>query len=389
MDGDLLEYSVIYTDRAKNLMAASFSQCMKDIAAELKEVYQADHCTIIPGSGTYAMEAVATQFPRFKSDPNYRPCMVLRNGYFSFRWSDIWNTCYPPACGRSPELVVLKARPEEEGPRSSFAPQPIEEVVAQIREQRPCVFFAPHVETSAGMIISDEYIKALADAVHEEEDALMVLDCIASGNAWIDMKALGVDVLITAPQKGWTGPACVGIAMMSQRAYEVMGRQNAVSPKASSFCVNLQKWTTVAEAYEKEGGFMYYTTLPTDALMTFRDCIMETKAFGYSVVQERMLDLGSKVRAVLEGHGFKSVAAPGVQASTVVVAYHRNDEDKALAGKFKAQGIQIATGVPLKIDEAWEGPPPTFRIGLFGLDKLKDVDKTVAVFEAALAEICK
>jgi aspartate aminotransferase-like enzyme len=315
--------------------------------------------------------------------------MVIRNGFFSFRWSDIWASVYPEACGRSPELIVLKARPVEEGPRSAYHPVPVEEAVAQIREVRPCVVFAPHVETSAGMIISDEYIKGLADAVHEQEDALFVLDCIASGNAWVDMRALGVDVLITAPQKGWSGPACVGIAMMSERATAVMAKQNAEKMRGHSFSCSLAKWHAVAQAYKKEGGFMYYTTLPTDALMTFRDCILETKAFGYDECQKRMTDMGSAVRAILEERGFKSVAADGNKASTVVVSYMRDDGDKDIIAKFKQHGIQLAAGVPLKVDEAWEGPPPTFRIGLFGLDKLKDVEKTVGIFKAALDDICK
>lgn len=369
-------------------MAASFSQCFTEISDNLKEVYEAEQCIIIPGSGTYAMEAVAGQFPRFKSDPDYSPCLVVRNGYFSFRWTDIWDVVYPAECGRSPELIVMKAQPQDEESRKSYAPMALETVVAEIRDKKPCVVFMPHVETSAGIVVSDEYIKAVADATHETEGAILVLDCIASGTYWVGMRTLGVDVLVTAPQKGWSGPACCGIAMMSERAMGVMAAQNAVKPKGHSFSCNLHKWNAVANAYAKEGGFMYYTTLPTDALMTFRDCILETKGFGYALAMERATELGTAIRALLAEKGFKSVAAEGFKANTVVVAYMRDDNDKGIIGAFKQRGIQLAAGVPLKVDEDWEGPPPTFRIGLFGLDKLKDVPKTVQVFKEALDAIC-
>lgn len=367
-------------------MAASFSQAFKDISANLCEVYQADHCVLIPGSGSYAMEAVLGQFARHRSEPNYRPAVVIRNGYFSFRWTDIWDWVFPAACGRSPELKVVKAKACEGGDQPAFKPPDIDDAVAEIKANKPCVVFAPHVETSDGMIISDEYIKALADATHAgDEDAIFVLDCIASGNVWAKMKDLGVDVVITAPQKGWTSPASVGIAMMSARAKSIMEKK----VRGHSFCCNLSKWSMVADKYAAPGGFMYHTTLPTDALVTFRDVILETKAAGLDELQKKTFELGSRVRAVLVKHGFKSVAAEGCQAPTVVVSYIRGEKDRDLAAKFKRQGIQIAAGVPLKIDEPWAaaGGPPTFRIGLFGLDKLKDVDKAVSVFEGALTKI--
>jgi aspartate aminotransferase-like enzyme len=394
-DNDLLEYSVIYTDRAKNLMAASFSQAFKDISTELCAVYQADHCVLIPGSGSYAMEAVVGQFARHKSEPNYQPCLVIRNGYFSFRWSDIWDWVFPSTCGRSPELKVVKAtavgEPGDQH-RPSFQPPTLEAAVAQIKEHQPCVVFAPHVETSDGILLSDDYIKALADATHANggPDAIFVLDCIASGNLWAKMKDLGVDVLITAPQKGWTSPASVGIALMSARAKDIMNKK----VRGHSFCCNLSKWSQVADKYATPGGFMYHTTLPTDALMTFRDVILETKKAGLEQLQTKTVELGTRVRAVLESKGFQSVAADGCQAPTVVVSYMRGgalgEQDKTIAAKFKKHGIQIAAGVPLKIDEPWggdSGGPPTFRIGLFGLDKLQDVDKAVKVFEDALDKV--
>jgi aspartate aminotransferase-like enzyme len=388
-DKDLLEYSVIYTDRAKNLMAASFSQAFQDICRELCEVYQADHCVLIPGSGSYAMESVLSQFVRPKSDLNYAPALVIRNGYFSFRWSDIFDWVFPPSCGRTPELQVIKAQPTTEGDeKPSFAPPKIEDAVAAIQKAKPCVVFCPHVETSDGMIVSDDYIKALTAATHAgDPDAIFVLDCIASGNVWAKMQDLGVDVLITAPQKGWTSPASVGIALMTARAKGIMNKQ----VRSHSFCCNLSKWSTVSDKYNAApGGFMYHTTLPTDALVTFRNVIQETKAVGLDQLEKNTWELGKRVRALLESKGFTSVAAKGHQAPTVVVSYMRNDADKTIAAKFKKHGVQIAAGVPLKIDEPWStdgGAPPTFRIGLFGLDKLQDVDKAVKIFEEALNKV--
>ena len=391
MSDDLLEYSVIYTDRAKNLMAASFSQAFQDISNELCEVYQADHCVLIPGSGSYAMEAVAGQFARHRSEPNYKPALVIRNGYFSFRWTDIWDWIFPSGCSRSPELQVVKALAVDAGSdRPAFRPPDLEAAVQQIKETKPCVVFCPHVETSDGIIVSDDYIRALAEATHASDpDAVFVLDCIASGNIWAKMKDLGgVDVLITAPQKGWTSPASVGIALLSARAKALMESK----VRGHSFCCNLSKWSTVADKYmSAPGGFMYHTTLPTDALMTFRDVIFETKANGYNELEQKTRELGQRVRDLLESKGFKSVAAPGCQAPTVVVSYMRNDEqDRGLVAEFKKHGLQIAAGVPLKIDEPWAcdvSGPPTFRIGLFGMDKLKDVDKAVKIFEDALDKV--
>jgi len=389
---ELKEYSVIYTDRAKNLMAGSFSEAFKDISSEMNGVYNSHKCIMIPGSGTYAMEAVAGQFARMKNEADYRPSMVIRNGFFSFRWSEIWSFVYPAAAETSPELVVLKAQPvgDASDNKPQFCPPPIDEAVAKIKAEGPCVVFAPHVETSAGIALSNDYVRKLAKATHDScPDAIFVLDGIAAGNKWADMKDLGVDVYITAPQKGWTGPACVGIAMMSERACDIMAKQNAVSPRGRSFSCNLAKWASVADAYAAPGGFMYHTTLPTDALMTFNSVVQETKEFGYDECMKKMWELGSGIRGVLTDHGFKFVSAPECIASTVIVAYNRDEEDATIAGKFKAQGIQVAGGVPLKIDEPWESfaAPPTFRLGLFGLDKLKDVDQTVSTFKDALTQI--
>ena len=395
---ELLEYSVIYTQNAINLMAASFSQAYKDISKHLCDVYQADHCVLIPGSGSYAMEAVVGQYGRYKTEPNYAPGLVIRNGYFSYRWTDIWEWVYHGDLDRSPELIVVKANPTEaDNAKPSFAPPSIEEAVEQIKTNKPCVVFAPHVETSAGIIITDEYIKALADATHEYggPDAIFVLDCVASGNVWAKMKDLGIDIIITAPQKGWTSPASVGIAMMSARAKDIMAASSYPASdnhpgwpnRGHSFCCNLAKWSLVADKYAAPGGFAYHTTLPTDALMTFRDVIVETIGVGLEDLEKRTIELGARIRSVLESKGFKSVAAEGFKAPTVVVSYIRDESDRDLVARFKKNGVQIAAGVPLKVDEPWEGAPPTFRIGLFGLDKLRDVDLAVKRFEDALAKV--
>lgn len=363
----LKEYSVVYTDRATNLMSSPFQQVMRDISSSLKEVYQAEGTVLIPGSGTYAMECVARQFGRGK------PCLVIRNGYFSFRWSDIFRRCQLPS-----SEVVLMARSTEDCKNPHFAPCPIDEVVASIRKEKPAVVFAPHVETSTGIILTDEYIKTVADAVHEV-GGLFVLDCIASGTIWVDMKALDLDVVITAPQKGWTGPACVGIAMLSARALAAM---EGVDPDASgSFCCNLSMWHTVMKKYEA-GAFMYYTTLPTDALTTFRDAIMETKAHGFEQAKADLFTLGSRIRKALEKRGFKSVAPEGIKAPGVVVSYA---SDPAMVALFKEQGLQIAGGVPFKLNEP-EGLI-TFRLGLFGLDKIKNIDKTVSILVSSIDNI--
>lgn len=362
--GGLKEYSVVYTDRAVNLMSQPFQQVMRDISSILKTVYNADGCALIPGSGTYGMEAVARQFGQGEK------CLVLRNGYFSFRWTDIFERCKIPS-----EEIVLMARPIDKSEKPAFAPCPVEEVVAAILKERPAVVFAPHVETSTGIILPDDYIRAVADAVHEV-GGLFVLDCIASGTIWVDMKATDVDVVISAPQKGWTGPACVGIVMVSERA-----KKRIAETEAQSFVVNLRKWLDVMEAYEK-GGFMYYTTLPTDALSAFCTVMKETQAYGFDKAAADLWNLGRKVRDVMSSHGFPSVAAKGFEAPGVVVSY-ANDNNKV--GEFKQQGIQIAGGVPFKIGEP-EGLK-TFRLGLFGLDKIANIFKTVAVLEEAIDNI--
>jgi aspartate aminotransferase-like enzyme len=362
----LLEYSVVYTDRALNHMSRKFQGVMRDISSVLKDAYQAHSAIVVPGSGSYGMEAVARQFATDK------PVLVLRNGWFSFRWTQIFDMGRIPA-----SCTVMKARLQGSGRQQPFAPAPIGEVVAAIRREKPAVVFAPHVETSAGMVLPDDYLKAVADAVHEV-GGLFVLDCIASGALWVDMKATGVDVLVSAPQKGWTGSPCCAFVMLGERA-----RAAIDGTTSSSFAMDLKKWLSVMETYEK-GAHVYHTTMPTDALAKSRDVMVETRALGFEKLRAAQLELGRKVRALMVRRGFPSVAAEGFQAAGVVVSY--TDDDGLHTGKsFLAEGLQSASGVPLQCDEPADFK--TFRIGLFGLEKLQHIDRTVANLEAALDRI--
>ena len=362
----LLEYSVVYTDRAVNHMSQTFQGAMNDISATLREVYNAAAVAIVPGSGTFAMEAVARQFAANKK------CLVIRNGWFSFRWTQIFDMGGIPS-----EAIVLKARRIADEPQAPFAPAPLEEVVDAIRERRPELVFAPHVETASGMILPDTYIRAVADAVHEV-GGLFVLDCIASGAIWVDMKACGVDVLISAPQKGWSASPCCGLVMLGERALARIG-----STVSTSFAGDLRKWLEIMQAYE-QGGHMYHATMPTDALMRLRDVMEETKAYGFDEVRAEQEELGARVRALLAGKGFRSVAAPGFEAPSVIVMY-TEDDDLRSGAKFAAAGLQTAAGVPLQCDEPADFK--TFRLGLFGLDKLHNVERTVAYLAEALDKV--
>lgn len=362
----LLEYSVVYTDRSLNHMSQSFQGVMRDISSTLKSVYNAQAVAIVPGSGTYGMEAVARQYATGKK------ALVIRNGFFSFRWSQIFDM------GSIPEsATVLKARPIEEGAQAAFAPAPIEEVVATIAAEKPDVVFAPHVETSAGIILPDDYIKAVADATHAA-GGIFVLDCIASGTVWVDMQATGVDVLISAPQKGWSGSPCSALVMFSQ-----LGLERMEGTQSTSFACDLNKWLQIMQAYEN-GGHAYHATMPTDALTSFHKVMKETEEYGFDKVRDEQLELGEKVRALLASKGIKSVAADGFGAPGVVVSY-TSEDDIQNGKKFAAQGLQIAAGVPLMCDEP-EGFK-TFRLGLFGLDKLHNVDRSVETLKNALEQV--
>lgn len=362
----LLEYSVVFTDRSLNHMSAQFQGVMKDISATLKKVYNAQAVALIPGGGTYAMEAVARQLAQ-----NER-CLVIRNGFFSFRWSQILEMG-----NITSNITVMKARQAVTGTQEPFAPAPLDEVLAKIAEIKPAVVFAPHVETASGMILPDAYIKAVADAVRAV-GGLFVLDCIASGAIWVDMQATGVDVLISAPQKGWSGSPCCGLVMMNDAA---VAKVNATT--SNSFAVDLKKWLQIMQAYEN-GGHAYHATMPTDSIKYFHDMMKLAEATGFETLRANQWALGEKVRALLKARGFKSVAAEGFEAPGVVVCYTTDDMIQN-GKKFVEQGVQIAAGVPLQCDEPADYK--TFRLGLFGIDKLKDVDGAVARLEKALNQL--
>lgn len=362
----LLEYSVVFTDRSLNHMSQSFQGVMRGISAGLKSVYAAEAAVVVPGGGTYAMEAVARQIAQGKK------CLVIRNGWFSFRWSQIFQMGNIPA-----EETVLKARQVESGSQAPFAPAPIEEVVSTIAAQKPDVVFAPHVETSSGMILPDDYMKAVADAVHAV-GGLFVLDCIASGTVWVDMKAIGVDVLISAPQKGWSSSPCAGLVMLSEA-----GKERVEATTSSSFACDLLKWHQIMAAYEG-GGHAYHATMPTDGLVKFYSAMQETEAFGLEKAAAAQWDLGKKVRALLQSKGIPSVAADGFQAPGVVVSY-TTDAGFQTGKKFAELGMQIAAGVPLQCDEPADFQ--SFRLGLFGLDKLGNVDRTVGRLDKVLSQV--
>ncbi len=360
------EFSVVFTDRSLNHMSQAFQAVMCDIDGMLKEVYSAAATALVPGGGTFAMEAVARQFARDQD------ALVVRNGWFSYRWSQIFETG-----GFTKSATVLKARPTGNAIGSPFAPAPIEEVVATIREQKPQIVFAPHVETSAGVILPDAYVTAMAEAAHDV-GALMVLDCIASGCAWVNMQATGVDVLISAPQKGWSASPSAGLVMMSDRALARLEETTS-----DSFAINLKQWHTIMQAY-LNGGHAYHATMPTDALRAFRDTMTETRDYGFERLCDAQWKLGNRVRAMLAAKGVTSVAADGFGAPGVVVSY-TNDPEVHNGKKFAALGMQIAAGVPLACDEG--DAFKTFRLGLFGLDKLYDVDGTLARLEAAVDQV--
>jgi aspartate aminotransferase-like enzyme len=362
----LLEYSVVFTDRSLNHMSQSFQIVMRDISATLKKVYNANAVVVVPGGGTYSMEAVARQFATDKK------CLVIRNGFFSFRWSQIFDTGQIPA-----NHMVLKARRVDDSKHAPFEPAPIDEVVATIKTQKPDLVFAPHVETASGMILPDGYIQAVADAIHAV-GGMMVLDCIASGTIWVDMQACGVDILISAPQKGWSSSPCSGLVMLGSLA-----RERIESTSSTSFACDLNKWLQIMEAYEN-GGHAYHATMPTDSLKRFRENMQETEAYGFDRVRAEQQELGNRVRELLVSKGFSSVAAEGFQAPGVVVSY-TDDPEIQNGKKFLDVGFQIAAGVPLQCDEPEDFQ--TFRLGLFGLEKLHNIEGTVKTLEQAFDKI--
>ena len=362
----LVEYSVVYTDRSVNHMSLSFREVMTDISSTLKEVYNADAVAVVPGSGTFGMEAVARQFATNQN------VMVIRNGWFSYRWTQILEMG-----SIASSHTVSMANPVRDEEQAPFAPPDLDLVLTKINEEKPKVVFAPHVETSAGMLLPDSYITQVADAAHQS-GGIMVLDCIASGALWVDMKKTGVDVIVSAPQKGWSGTPCCALVMMSQRALDMLQ-----STESSSFACDLKKWREIMEAYEN-GGHAYHATMPTDGLKNFRDVMKETQGLGFEAMKEAQIDLGNKIRAILEEHGYKSVAADGYKSPGVIVSY-TNDPAIKSGAKFSQAGMQIAGGVPLKCGEPEDFS--TFRIGLFGLDKLTNIQRTVETFASTLSTV--
>ena len=363
----LLEYSVVYTDRSLNHMSQKFQHIMRDLSATLKQVYNADAVAIVPGSGTFAMEAVARQLTQDQT------CLVIRNGFFSFRWTQIFDMARLPQ-----QEIVLKARQQDtSNPTSPFTPIPVEEAVASIRANKPNVVFAAHTETAAGMMLTDDYIRQVAAATHEV-GGLFVLDCIASGCIWVGMQDLGVDVLISAPQKGWSAPPCCGMVMMSAAAKVAVQNSNS-----NSFAMDLKKWLEIMQAYEN-GGHAYHATMPTNALEVLRDVMVESEKIGFAELKQRQQTLGTRIRAVMKERGVQSVAADEFAAPGVVVCF-TDDDNISNTKKFIAEGVQIAGGVPLKVDEP--ASYKSFRIGLFGLVKLEDIDRSVALFNEALDKV--
>lgn len=359
----LLEYSVVYTDRSLNHMSQSFQATMRHISATLKTAYNAHSAIIVPGSGTYGMESVARQFATNKR------CLVIRNGWFSYRWTQIFDMGSIPTSS-----TVLKATPDSQNYQAAYSPVEIEQAVATIKSEKPDLVFAPHVETSSGILLPDDYIRALADAVHEV-GGMLVLDCIASGAVWVDMEKTGVDILISAPQKSWSSSPCCSLVMLNADA-----RKKIDNTSSSSFSCDLMKWLSIMETYES-GAHAYHATMPTDALTKLSHAMAEIEGCGLEDLKEKQIELGARIRKILTERGIKSVAAEGFQSPCVVVSY--TDQAEVQNGsKFVAQGLQIAAGVPLMCDEPEEFQ--TFRLGLFGLDKLNNIDRTVATFEQAL-----
>lgn len=363
---DLREFSVVFTDRSLNSMSASFQDVMRGLHAGLTEAYNAQSCVIIPGGGSYAMEAVARQFARNEK------VLVVRNGWFSYRWTQIFNQGVQPA-----HAEIVRARPDSDEADQQFSPAPLDDIIDHIYAERPRLVVSPHVETSAGLLMPDQYLSEIAKAAHDV-GALFVLDCVASGALWVDMEAIGVDVLITAPQKGWTSTPCAGVVMLSQA-----GSDRLADTSSDSFVLDLKKWHQIMEAY-LNGGHAYHATMPTDGLAQFYDTLLEIKSFGFSRAKEAQIELGTKLRQIMEQRGYKSLAADGFKSPSVIVSHTQRDDMKNGAA-FAAEGVQIAAGVPLECGES--AAFKTFRIGLFGLDKLADIEGTITDFTHVLDRV--
>ncbi len=364
----LLEYSVVFSDLSLNHMSKRFVGVMQQLVEVLRTTYHADSVAVVPGGGSYGMESVARQLA------NDERCLVVRNGFFSYRWSQILQTG-----GITDDVTVLTARPTQDSAPSPWAPPPVEEVVAAIAEQRPRLVLAAHVETASGILLPDDYVRQVAQATREA-GGLFVLDCIASGALWVDMKDLAVDVLISAPQKGWSGTPGTAYVMVDDRAREAI-----LATTSSSFVTDLRKWLTITEGYA-EGSHAYHTTVPTDTIVHNTELMLEARRRGLPALREAQVELGTRVRALLAGRGFASVAAEGYEAPSVVVV-HTDDPGLRSGAKFVEVGLQAAAGVPLVCGEPEDFS--TFRLGLFGLDKWADVDGTVERLAAGLDRVAQ
>ena len=285
----LKEFSVVFTDRSLNSMSGGFQDVMRGLHQGLCEVYQASSCALIPGGGSFAMEAVARQFAR------HEKVLVVRNGWFSYRWTQIFDQGVTPS-----HAEIVKAQPDSAAADQQFSPAPLDDILDRIRSERPRLVVSPHVETSAGLVMPDEFLKAIADAAHEV-GALFVLDCVASGALWVDMKALGVDILITAPQKGWTSTPCAGVVMLSDAALARLDET-----EADSFVLDLKKWHQIMQAY-LSGGHAYHATMPTDGLAQFYDTLLEIRDFGFDKAKDAQTELGMSLRGIMAQRGYKSL----------------------------------------------------------------------------------
>ena len=364
----LLEYSVVYTDRALNHMSQTFQTVIKDLSNLLKSLYHADAVAIVPGSGTFGMEAVARTFADNKD------CVIIRNGWFSYRWTQILET---GNIAKSSQVFCANNHAKNATDKAVFAPADINTVTDFIYQNRPAVVFAPHVETASGIMLSEAYIAALAKAIHDV-GGVLVIDCIASGCMWLDMQKLGIDVLLSAPQKGLSSTPCAGLVMLSKSAKELV-----LQSKATSFALDLKAWLGIITAYEN-GGHAYYATMPTDGLRQLRDTLKECQTIGFDVLKNAQMTLAQQILSVLQSKGIKSVAHQDYQAAGVIVCHAPTDAlHKGIA--FAQVGVQIAAGTPLQVGESDDYK--SFRIGLFGLDKLTDINGTVARFAKACDKV--
>ncbi len=362
----LLEYSVVFNDRSLNHMSAPFQQVMQDISSTLRQVYNAKRAVIVPGGGSFGMEAVARQFA------NDERCLVVRNGWFSYRWSQILEA------GRiTNDITVLQAQASNNIAQAAYAPVPAKEVAERIRAEKPAGVVVPHVETASGIVLPEDYLKTIGEAV-KDVSGLFVLDCVASGALWVDTAACGVDVLISAPQKGWSASPCAALITLSERAVARMEETTS-----SSFAADLRKWSQIMQAYEA-GNHAYHATMPTDTLVILRDAMLETVKIGPDLLYQRQIELGKQVRELFHNAGFKSVAAPGFESPSVVVL-HTDNINIHNTSLFREQGLQIAAGVPLMCGEPEDFR--TFRMGLFGLEKLNNVERSVENLSVALEAI--